>query len=422
MWNSLVTYPLKCEMQKTHPTITPNRISEPVLLLKTNLSLRKLPFFILLVGRIIRQQKGAHRLRKYCKMAVVLHRMMDFIESWLLPFMVCCFLWSSFVVMLRTEQTPVTGRTLRSDVDPTPTQSPQHRMMIPSLAMDSEMQIHAIPIGRKGRQINSEEIKQKIRDNDPLFSDLNYITSRDEVLSLVPELQSKRVVYVITPTYHRLFQMPDIVRMSHALMLDGGVYWIVTEDTKDTNLNVDLRRFLYETGVPFAHVVARQEVNPRKHRGVSQRNRGLDVIHQIGLPGVVYFADDDNVYDHRLFDELRQIHSVGVFASGFTGHANYETCVWNANATLISRFATNWAGRSPKDPRTFAVDMGGFAINANLLFQKPDWRISSNSKIGYMENDMISSFIHSPEEAESIGNCTQVYFWHMPKYDMAASS
>jgi hypothetical protein len=146
----------------------------------------------------------------------------------------------------------------------------------------------------------------------------------------------------------------------------------------------------------------------------------LDVIHQIGLPGVVYFADDDNVYDHRLLDQLRQIRRVGVFASGFSGPANFETCIWNA--THISGFATGWAGRSRKDPRTFAVDMGGFAINAALLFQKPDWRISGNSKRGYMENDMILSFIHSPEEAEPIGNCTQVYFWHMPKYDIESAS
>ena len=42
-----------------------------------------------------------------------------------------------------------------------------------------------------------------------------------------------------------------------------------------------------------------------KPRGVSNRNRGLQWIRANATKGVVYFADDDNTYDIRLFEEVR---------------------------------------------------------------------------------------------------------------------
>ena len=62
------------------------------------------------------------------------------------------------------------------------------------------------------------------------------------------------------------------------------------------------------------------------------------------------------------------------------------------------------------------VDMGGFATNAKVLFEKPGWRISDKSRQGHRETDMVNAFIDTREEAEPIGNCTEVYFWYMPKY------
>lgn len=48
-----------------------------------------------------------------------------------------------------------------------------------------------------------------------------------------------------------------------------------------------------------------------KPKGVANRNRGLKWIRQNAVEGVVYFADDDNTYDVRLFNE------VSVFVFGF---------------------------------------------------------------------------------------------------------
>ncbi len=50
-----------------------------------------------------------------------------------------------------------------------------------------------------------------------------------------------------------------------------------------------------------------------KPRGVVQRNKGLDWLRQhpdqLHHAGVVYFADDDNTYDIRLFEEVTHTHS-----------------------------------------------------------------------------------------------------------------
>lgn len=49
-----------------------------------------------------------------------------------------------------------------------------------------------------------------------------------------------------------------------------------------------------------------QQKRKVKARGVSNRNKGLQWIRQnfVDANGVVYFADDDNTYDLRLFDEV----------------------------------------------------------------------------------------------------------------------
>jgi beta-1,3-glucuronyltransferase len=41
-----------------------------------------------------------------------------------------------------------------------------------------------------------------------------------------------------------------------------------------------------------------------KPRGVANRNAALDWVRSNCKSGVVYFADDDNTYDIRLFEEV----------------------------------------------------------------------------------------------------------------------
>lgn len=106
------------------------------------------------------------------------------------------------------------------------------------------------------------------------------------------------LVYFVTPTYYRSTQMADMTRLSQTLMHDKRVYWIVLEDRD--NCTVRIRALLERTGLPFAHLAVPTDpaIKAQKRvKGVEQRNRALDIVEQIRLPGVVYFGDDDNSYD-----------------------------------------------------------------------------------------------------------------------------
>ncbi|CAN7980098.1 unnamed protein product [Ixodes pacificus] len=43
-------------------------------------------------------------------------------------------------------------------------------------------------------------------------------------------LEAPPTVYVVTPTYRRPTQAPDLLRVSQSLMLSTNVFWVVVED------------------------------------------------------------------------------------------------------------------------------------------------------------------------------------------------
>ena len=121
-------------------------------------------------------------------------------------------------------------------------------------------------------------------------------------------------IYFITPTYKRLTQKADLTRLSQTLLHIPKLHWILVEDS---NEKTDLvKRFLANCGVSYTHLNVRtpkqlitKEGDPRwlKARGVEQRNLALRWIRQSfkdGMEGVVYFGDDDNTYDLKIFEQV----------------------------------------------------------------------------------------------------------------------
>ena len=122
-------------------------------------------------------------------------------------------------------------------------------------------------------------------------------------------------IYMITPTHARLEQKADLTRLSYTLRHVPNIHWIVVEDSPTKSGLVS--RFLASCKVPYTHLNAatptdyklkEKDPNWLKPRGVLQRNAGLDWLRkQRRISGVLYFADDDNTYDLRLFEEVLYI-------------------------------------------------------------------------------------------------------------------
>ena len=134
----------------------------------------------------------------------------------------------------------------------------------------------------------------------------------------------KPILYIVTPTYTRREQVVEMVRMSHTLLHVDNVIWILAEDSDSCSPLVE--SYLQRFGMPYVHLVspmpAMYKKEKYKPRGVASRRAGLDWIlthHDPSKKAIVYFADDDNTYDLKLFEEIRKTQKVSVFPVGFVG-------------------------------------------------------------------------------------------------------
>ena len=115
----------------------------------------------------------------------------------------------------------------------------------------------------------------------------------------------RKLVIVVTPTYNRAMQAYNLNRVAQTLRLvEAPVLWIVVEGNA---ASFETSEILRKTGVMYRHLVCKRNMTSVKDRGVHQRNTALEHIELHKLDGVVYFADDDNIYSLELFQSLRQI-------------------------------------------------------------------------------------------------------------------
>ena len=128
-----------------------------------------------------------------------------------------------------------------------------------------------------------------------------------------------KTIFIITPTYHRNTQKIDLNSMCHTLTLVPQVVWIIIEDApRPTNLVTQLlKRCRVKTVHLTVHTspayrVRKGAAAKSKPRGVEQRNAGLRWLRDHhtaeSCNGVLYFGDDDNKYDLRLFEDVRSFH------------------------------------------------------------------------------------------------------------------
>ena len=97
---------------------------------------------------------------------------------------------------------------------------------------------------------------------------------------------------------------------------------------------------------------------------------------------LVYFGDDDNEYDPRVFEEISKINRVGVWPVGFPfamAPTHVEAPAVNASGSVVG-FYSKFC-----DKRRYNVDMAGFALRVSAAKAAS---FSRRSKPGHLEDDL----------------------------------
>ncbi|XP_071484611.1 galactosylgalactosylxylosylprotein 3-beta-glucuronosyltransferase 3-like [Diadema antillarum] len=224
-------------------------------------------------------------------------------------------------------------------------------------------------------------------------------------------------IYAITPTYTRPVQKAELTRLGHTFSLVRNFHWIVVEDSEHKTRLV--ANFLANCGLSYTHLHVKtldeyklKENEPawRKPRGVDQRNIAIDwIVENVREKeaGVVYFADDDNTYSLKLFDEMRTTQKVSVWPVGLVGGLRFERPIVDKQGKVSSWYVV-W-----EPDRPFAMDMAGFAINLRLFRQQPHARFDITSKRGYVETSLLTQLGITKNDLEPKADmCTKVLVWH----------
>ncbi|XP_078391046.1 galactosylgalactosylxylosylprotein 3-beta-glucuronosyltransferase 3 isoform X1 [Cetorhinus maximus] len=222
-------------------------------------------------------------------------------------------------------------------------------------------------------------------------------------------------IYVITPTYARLVQKAELVRLSQTFLHVKKFHWIVVEDAANrSKLVADL---LAQSGLSYTHLnlptptiykLRESDPNWLKPRGVEQRNLGIQWLREnreLSEEAVVYFADDDNTYSLKLFDEMRWTKRVSVWPVGLVGGLRFERPLVE-NGKVVG-FYTAW-----KPNRPFPMDMAGFAMALQLLLANREARFDINVERGYLESSLLQSLVSIEELEPKADNCNTVLVWH----------
>ncbi|XP_031623283.1 galactosylgalactosylxylosylprotein 3-beta-glucuronosyltransferase S [Contarinia nasturtii] len=214
-------------------------------------------------------------------------------------------------------------------------------------------------------------------------------------------------IYFITPTYPRREQFAEIVRLGQTLMNVPNLHWIVADDTDSCNPQLD--EFLNRFGMPYTHISSPMPDFYRSQkpmpRGVANRRAAINWIRQNGKkPGVMYFGDDDNTFDLRLFNEIRSTKGVSMFPVGLIG-------LYSVSAPIVRHgkvigFFDSWVSQ-----RLWPVDMAGFAVSLEYLEKSPNSTMPY--KAGFEEDGFLRSIGLRMHEIEpKAKNCTEILVWH----------
>lgn len=214
------------------------------------------------------------------------------------------------------------------------------------------------------------------------------------------------MIYFITPSYPRREQVAELTRLGQTLMHVQNLHWIVADDNKACNSMIT--QLLPRFGIPFTHISSPMPEMYRSvsviPRGVANRRAALDWIRTNVKNGVLYFGDDDNTFDLKLFEEIRHTKKVSMFPVGLIGEYGVSSPI--VKEGKVVGFYDSWPAK-----RKFPVDMAGFAVNIEYLLKYPN--ATMPFRAGYEEDRFLRSLGVTLDMIEpKAEDCTQVLVWH----------
>lgn len=140
-------------------------------------------------------------------------------------------------------------------------------------------------------------------------------------------------------------------------------------------------------------------------RGVANRRAALNWLRTTNRrTGVLYFGDDDNTFDLRLFSEIRYTKHVSMFPVGLIGQFAVSAPIVKKGKVI--GFFDSWPSK-----RLWPVDMAGFAVNLDVLAQNPN--ATMPYRAGYEEDEFLKSLDLKLDQVEALANnCTEILVWH----------
>ncbi|XP_057522941.1 probable beta-1,4-xylosyltransferase IRX9H [Amaranthus tricolor] len=253
-----------------------------------------------------------------------------------------------------------------------------------------------------------QELKQGSKE-------MERISSETLAVKWDPPLEVRKLLIVITPTYTRQFQAYYLNRLAQTLKLvPSPLLWIVVDMNSQS---METAEILRKTGVMYRHLVCDKNITDIKDRNVHQRNVALAHIETHRLDGIVYFADDANVYSVDLFAQLRQIRRFGTWKvaslSVRRGAIFRDGPVCNGSEII------GW--RTREMTRRFHADISGFAFNSTILWDPKRWHRPTLEPIRQIdtikERFVASAFVEQVVEDESQMEgllCSSIMVWRFP--------
>ncbi|XP_008792108.2 beta-1,4-xylosyltransferase IRX9-like [Phoenix dactylifera] len=210
-------------------------------------------------------------------------------------------------------------------------------------------------------------------------------TGKDLPLESTP----RDLLIVITTTRSGdRFQEAFLMRLAQTLRsVPPPLLWIVVQAHNDAPATAEMLR---KSGIMYRHLTFKENFTDAKAEADHQRNVALGHIEHHRLTGIVHFAGISNIYDSRLFEEIRQIELFGTWPVAMVS-ANRKRVVVEGPSCRSSK-VVGWPvgdlsygigttnDRTSADPGTVGIaskpariNISGFAFNSSILWDPERW-------------------------------------------------